>query len=86
MNDTGQTSSQSSGTSQGGTGARSGCFFCGTLRNAFEEAANAVRPPEEVEKHFREARKEFWIGIRELIDAKIARMSRHEKGRSVVVE
>ena len=59
-----------------------GCFFCETVRPFFERSwSDATRD------HFRSSRVEFLKGVRSLLDARIARLSReHEKGTHVVVE
>ena len=59
-----------------------GCFFCETVRPFVERTwSDATRD------HFRSSRVEFLKGIRSLLDARIARLSReHEKGTHVVVE
>jgi hypothetical protein len=60
---------------------------CGAFMNAFDELGRAMSPPENVERHFREARKHVLLGLRELIDHRIQQMSRTEtKGTRVVVE
>lgn len=60
---------------------------CDKIIDAFKEAANAFIPPEAAAKHFRESRIQFWLGIRELVDGKISRLSRDpSKGTRVVVE
>ena len=60
---------------------------CATLRKAFVRATEAITPPEEACKHFRQARVEVWKGIRELVDLRIAHLSREEtKGTRVTVE
>jgi hypothetical protein len=61
--------------------------FCGSVRKAFEDAANAFRPPEEARRHFHQARVEVWKGIRELVDRRISHLDRDaSKGSHVVVE
>jgi hypothetical protein len=61
--------------------------ICDKIIDAFKEAAGAFIPPEAAAKHFRESRVQFWMGIRELIDCRIARLSRDQaKGTRVVVE
>jgi hypothetical protein len=60
---------------------------CGAFMNAFDQLGRAMAPPENVERHFREARKQVLLGLRELIDSRIQKMSRAEtKGTRVVVE
>jgi hypothetical protein len=49
--------------------------ICDKIIDAFKEAANAFIPPEAARKHFRESRVQFWLGIRELVEAKITRLS-----------
>ena len=61
--------------------------FMKTVREAFQQGAELFGPPEAATKHFREARKEMLLGFRELIDARLERLSRQEtKGTRVVVE
>lgn len=61
--------------------------FCRSARKAFEQAADAMLPPEEARRHFRQARVEFWKGVRELVDLRISHLNREEsKGTRVVVE
>lgn len=55
------------------------------FRGAFDELGRAVAPPEKVCEHFREARKQFLMGLRELLDARIQKMSQ-AKGTQVPVE
>jgi hypothetical protein len=59
-----------------------GCFFCQTVLPMLERTwSDATRD------HFRNSRVEFLKGIRSLLDARIARLSRDEhKGTRVVVE
>ena len=59
-----------------------GCFFCETVRPFVERTwSDATRD------HFRTSRVEFLKGIRSILDARIARLSReHAKGTRVVVE
>jgi hypothetical protein len=59
-----------------------GCFFCHTVRPLLERTwSDATRD------HFRNSRVEFLKGIRSLLDARIARLSREEKkGTHVTVE
>ncbi len=60
---------------------------CDKLGKAFSEVASIFTPPEEAEKHFRQARVEVLRGLRELIDIRIANLSRSEsKGTHIVVE
>jgi hypothetical protein len=55
--------------------------------NAFGELGRAVAPCEKAEGHFREARKQTLMGLRELIDDRIQQMSKTEtKGARVVAE
>jgi hypothetical protein len=59
----------------------------GAFTNAFDQLGRAMAPPENVEHHFREARKHVLLGLRELIDHRIQRMSRGEtKGTRIVVD
>ncbi len=60
---------------------------CGAFRTAFEQLGKAMAPPEKVEQHFREARKQILLGLRELIDHRIQKMSQTEaKGTTVPVD
>ena len=63
-------------------------WFCDWIRRGVEHTADMMTPPESAGKHFREARIEFWRGIRELIGHRIDRLSRdeHARGTRVVVE
>ena len=61
--------------------------FKKTVREAFRQGAQLFGPPETAVNHFRQARKEMLLGLRELIDARLERLSRQEnKGTRVVVE
>lgn len=62
--------------------AGSGCIVCGTvkplMRRMWSDATN---------DHFRNARVEFWKGVRSLVDDRISRLAKDEpKGTRVVVE
>jgi len=60
---------------------------CGAFRTAFHELGKAMAPPERVEQHFREARKQILMGLREMIDHRIEKMSQTQsKGTSVPVD
>ncbi len=60
---------------------------CGAFFSAFNELGRAMAPAPNVDRHFREARKQFLMGIRELIDNRIRDLSRDEtKGTRVVAE
>lgn len=48
---------------------------CGAFLSAFDELRRAVAPAENVERHFREARKQALMGLRQLIDNRIQAMS-----------
>jgi hypothetical protein len=55
--------------------------------NAFNELGRAMAPCEKVEAHFREARKQVLMGLREMIDNRIREMSKGEtKGTRVVAD
>ncbi len=72
--------------STSGAAARAG-NLCEKVGKAFSEIASIFTPPEEAEKHFRQARVEMLRGVRELIDIRIANLSRSQsKGTHVVVE
>jgi hypothetical protein len=61
--------------------------FCGSIRKSFEDAAHAMRPPEEAQRHFHQARVELWKGIRELVDRRISNLNRDgDKGTRVTVD
>jgi hypothetical protein len=59
-----------------------GCFLCETVKPFLERTwSDATR------NHFRNSRVEFLKGVRSLLDAQIARLSREErKGTHVTVE
>jgi hypothetical protein len=59
-----------------------GCLFCQTVRPFLERTwTDATR------NHFRNSRLEFLKGVRSILDARIARLSREErKGTHVTVE
>jgi hypothetical protein len=48
--------------------------ICDAFRTAFHELGKAMAPPENVERHFREARKQILMGLREMIDDRIQKM------------
>ena len=48
---------------------------CGAFRTRFHAAWKSHAPPEKIECHFREARKQMLMGLRELIDDRIQKMS-----------
>ena len=61
--------------------------FCGDVRRVFDEIANAFAPPENVRQHFREARIQVLMGIREMITNRIDHLNRPAaKGTSVPVD
>lgn len=61
--------------------------ICGAFRAAFDQLGQVMAPPEKVEQHFREARKHVLLGLRELIDHRIRKMSQTQaKGTSVPVD
>jgi len=75
--------SQSTGA---GRAAEAECL-CSAIRRAAEEVGRIFTPPENVQKHFRQARVEILLGIRALIDERISQLNRsQEKGTRVVVE
>jgi hypothetical protein len=79
-----ETQDSSAGSASGRANAE---CFCGHARRAFEEAANAFTPPENVREHFREARIQVLMGIREMINNQIDHLHRSaSKGTRVVVE
>jgi hypothetical protein len=60
---------------------------CGAFRTAFQELGKAMAPPENVDCHFREARKQILMGLREIIDHRIQSMSQAgNKGTHVPVD
>jgi len=60
---------------------------CGAFRTAFRELGKAMAPPEKIECHFREARKQMLMGLRELLDDRIQKMSQADsKGTRVPVD
>lgn len=59
---------------------------CGAFRTAFSELGKAMAPPEKVEEHFREAHRQILLGLREIIDHRIQKMSQTAKGTSVPVD
>ncbi len=74
--------SQGESTSRANAASVAGAFM-----NAFNELGRAMAPCEKAEEHFREARKQALLGLRELIDHRIERMSKAEtKGTRVVAE
>jgi predicted nucleic acid-binding Zn ribbon protein len=59
-----------------------GCFFCATAIPLLEQCC-----PEAAREHFRNARVELLMGLRSLIDERIAHLSKQEvKGAKVTVE
>jgi hypothetical protein len=55
--------------------------------NAFNELGRAMAPCEKAEAHFKEARKQALMGLRELIDSRIQKMSKDEiKATRIVAE
>ena len=61
--------------------------FCDALRDGLHRVADSVTPPEAAMGHFRQSRIEFLLGVRELLNHRIDRMSREKgAGASVVVE
>lgn len=61
--------------------------FCDAMRDGLRQVADAVTPPESAMQHFRQSRIEFLLGVRELIDRRIDRMSRAKNaGTTVTVE
>jgi len=59
-----------------------GCFFCAVAVPFLEQMW-----PETTRSHFRNSRVEFLKGIRSILDARIAHLSReHAKGTHVSVE
>ncbi len=61
--------------------------FCHQAGEAFRKLAELFTPPEEAEKHFRQARIEMLKGVRGLIDHRIEVLSRtHARGTKITVE
>ncbi|MGA7416220.1 MAG: hypothetical protein WBW33_37465 [Bryobacteraceae bacterium] len=68
--------------------ARTGAeCFCQQVGEAFRKLGELFTPPEEAEKHFRQARIEMLKGVRGLIDHRIEVLSRsHVRGTKITVE
>lgn len=65
----------------------SAASVCEAFANAFKELGHAMAPAPNVEQHFREAGKQFLMGIRDFIDNRIQDLSKTEtKGTRVDVE
>ena len=62
--------------------------FCDWVREGAERVADLLTPPPSAGKHFREARLEFWRGVRDMVDHRIDHLSRNNRrqGTRVVVE
>jgi hypothetical protein len=61
--------------------------FCVQAGEALRKLADLFTPPEEAEKHFRQARIEMLKGVRGLIDHRIEVLSRtHVRGTKITVE
>jgi hypothetical protein len=59
----------------------------GTLFTAAQQAAELLVPSPQARKHFRQARVEILMGVRELVDQRISHLKRDEnKGTRVTVE
>ena len=62
-------------------------WFCNWLREGADKLGESLSPPEAAAKHFREARLEVLRGVRELIDYRIADLSKDKRsGSHIVVE
>jgi len=71
---------------QTASAAPHGCFFC-TVAGPQLEAMLSHCWPAETQEHFRAARVEVLKGIRSLLDARIEKLSQHDrKGTHVTVE
>jgi hypothetical protein len=69
------------------TGAPAADCICGTIRKLADEVVAALRPNPKVTDHFREARVQILLGVRQLIDDRIDHLHRTDsKGSRVVVE
>jgi hypothetical protein len=63
-----------------------GCVFCDVIGPQLDAMMDHIWP-EGTREHFRNARVEMLKGVRSIIDARIERMSQHEKkGHKVTVE
>jgi hypothetical protein len=59
----------------------------GAFMNAFNELGRAMMPCEKAQAHFKEARKQALMGLRELIDSRIQAMSKDDiKATRIVAE
>jgi hypothetical protein len=80
------TEAQDSSAGNTGKAANAECL-CGTVRKVIEEIADAFTPSENVQQHFREARVQMLMGLREIINNRIDHLNRTgAKGTRVVVE
>jgi len=69
------------------TARASAASVAGAFMNAFNELGRAMAPCEKAEAHFKEARKQALMGLRELIDSRIQKMSKDEiKATRIVAE
>lgn len=74
--------SQSESSSRANAASVAGAFM-----NAFNELGRAMAPCEKAQAHFKEARKQALMGLRELIDSRIQDMSKNEaKATRIVAE
>jgi len=74
--------SQSENTARANAASVAGAFM-----NAFNELGRAMAPCEKAEAHFKEARKQALMGLRELIDSRIQAMSKDDiKATRIVAE
>ncbi len=86
MNESNQAGSETPNMSDS-TRTSQAAWFSNWLREGADKAAESLRPPHNVAKHFREARLELLRGVRELIDHRIERLSKDQtKGSRIVVE
>ena len=86
MNESKQTTGETPNMSDSSRSSQA-AWFRKWVSEGADKAAEALRPPHNAAKHFREARLEVLRGVRELIDHRIERLSKDQsKGSRVVVE
>lgn len=62
-----------------------GCFFCSVAGPQMQAFLDHFWP-QGTREHFRNARIEVLKGVRSILDARIERLSQHQKGTKVTVE
>lgn len=62
-----------------------GCFFCSVAAPQMQAFLDHFWP-QGTREHFRNARIEVLKGMRSVLDARIERLSQHQKGTKVTVE